>query len=82
MVRGIRVSNVSGTQGLPSYIWSRPGKPFEDVSLVNVDMDNGIEAVNVDGFRLEGGTLQELRLTPEEHARRSADIESFRKMLY
>lgn len=82
VVRGIRVSNVSGSQGLPSYIWSRRGKPFEDISLVNVDMDNGVEAVNVDGLRLDGGTLQELRLTPEEHERRSADIESFRKMLY
>ena len=82
VVRGIRVSNVSGTQGLPSYIWSRKGKPFEDISLVNVDMDNGIEAVNVNGFRLDGGTLEEIKLTSEEYEQRSADIETFRKMLY
>lgn len=81
-VRGLHFSNISGTQGEPSYIWSRPGKPFEDISLVNVAMDGGIEAVNVDGFRLEGGTLHEIRLTPEEYAARSADIDAFRKLLY
>ena len=73
---------VSGTQGAPSYVWSRPGKPFEDISLVDVDMDNGIEAVNVKGFRIEGGTLKRIVLSDEEQSRRSADIESFRKMLY
>ena len=81
-VRGLHFSNISGTQGEPSYIWSRPGKPFEDISLVNVAMDGGIEAVNVDGFRLEGGTLREIRLTPEEYAARSADIDAFRRLLY
>ena len=81
-VRGLHFSNVSGTQGEPSYIWSRPGKPFEGISLVNVDMDGGIEVVNVDGFRLEGGTLREIDLPPEERAQRSADIDAFRKLLY
>ena len=81
-VRGLHFSNISGTQGEPSYIWSRPGKPFEDISLVNVDMDNGIEAVNVEGFRIEGGTLREIVLSPDEYAQRSADIDAFRKLLY
>ena len=81
-VRGLHFSNISGTQGEPSYIWSRPGKPFEDISLVNVDMDGGIEAVNVEGFRIEGGTLREIVLPPDEYAQRSADIDAFRKLLY
>ena len=45
-------------------------------------MDNGIEAVNVKGFRIEGGTLKEIKLSDEEFARRSADIDSFKKLLY
>ena len=82
VVRGLHFANISGTQGQPSYIWSRKGKPFEDISLVNVDMDKGIEAVNVKNFRLEGGTLKEIKLSPAEYEQRSADIESFRKLLY
>ena len=81
-VRGLHFSDISGTQGEPSYIWSRPGKPFKDISLVNVDMDGGIEVVNVDGFRIEGGTLREIALSPDEYAQRSADIEAFKKLLY
>ena len=45
-------------------------------------MDNGIEAVNVEGFRIEGGTLREIVLSPDEYAQRSADIDAFRKLLY
>ena len=82
VIREIHLSNISGTQGEPSYIWSRKGKPFENISLVNVNMDKGVEAVNVKDFRLGGGTLEEIKLSPDEYEKRSADIESFRKMLY
>ena len=81
-IRSIHFANVSGAQGEPSYIWSRKGKPFKGISLVNVYMDKGIEVVNVDGFRLEGGTLEQIRLSPAEYEARCSDIESFRKMLY
>ena len=81
-VRGLHFSNISGSQGEPSYIWSRKGKPFEDITLTDVDMAGGIEVVNVNGFRLSGGTLREIELSPEERERRSADIESFKKLLY
>ena len=81
-IRELHFSNISGTQGEPSYIWSRKGKPFENISLVNVNMDKGIEALNVKNFRLEGGTLEEIKLSPEDYERRSQDIETFRKMLY
>ena len=81
-IRRIRFDRVRGKQGEPSYIWSRKGKPFADIVLRDVEMDNGIEAVNVDGFRIEGGTLKELVLSPEEREQRSADIESFRKLLW
>ena len=82
VIRELHFSNVCGTQGEPSYIWSRKGKPFENITLSNVNMNNGIEAVNVKGFRLEGGTLEEIKLSPEEYEQRSRDIESFKKMLY
>lgn len=81
-IRDLHFSNISGSQGEASYIWSRRGKPFENISLINVDMNNGIEAVNVNGFRLEGGTLKEIKLSPAEYEQRCADIESFKKMLY
>ena len=82
VVRELHFSNISGTQGDDSYIWSRRGKPFENITLTNVNMNRGIEAVNVNGFRLEGGTLKEIRLSPEEYERRSKDIETYRRMLY
>ena len=81
-IREIHVSNVSGTQGERSYIWSRKGKPFENISLQNVNLNNGIEVVNVDGFGLAGGTLERIELSPEEYEQRSRDIESYSKMLY
>ena len=81
-IRNLHFSNISGTQGQPSYIWSRKGKPFENITLANVDMDNGIEAVNVKGFNINGGSIKEIVLTPDEYEKRSADIESFRKMLW
>lgn len=81
-IRDILIENVRGTQGKPSYIWSRKGRPFENIVLRNVEMDRGIEAVNVNGFRIDGGTIEELKLPPAEYEQRSADIESFRKMLY
>lgn len=82
VIRGLYFSNISGTQGEQSYIWSRKGKPFENISLVNVDMNNGIEVVNVNGFRLEGGTLKENKLSPEEYEKRCDEIETFKRMLY
>lgn len=82
VVRGLHFSDISGTQGEDSYIWSRKGKPFEDITLSNVSMNRGIEVVNVNGFRLEGGTLKRIELSPEEYEQRSADIETYRKMLY
>ena len=81
-VREIHLANVTGTQGERSYVWSRKGKPFEHVSLSNVNMNNGIEVVNVNDFRLNGGTLEEIRLSPEEYEQRSKDIETYKKMLY
>lgn len=82
IVKGLHFSNISGTQGDSSYIWSRPGKPFEDISLVNIDIDGGVEVVNVEGFRLDGGVFRVIGLKPDEYAQRSADIDSFRKLLY
>jgi len=82
VIRELHFSNVCGMQGAPSYIWSRKGKPFENITLSNVDMNGGIEAVNVKGFRLEGGTLEEIKLSPGEYEQRSRDIETYKKMLY
>lgn len=82
VVRGLHFSNISGTQGEPSFIWSRRGKPFENITLVNVDMNNGIEVINVNDFKIVGGTIQEIKLPPEEYEERCRDIESFTKMLW
>lgn len=81
-VEGLHFSNISGTQGNQSFIWSRRGKPFKDISLSNVFMNNGIEVVNVDGFRIDGGTIKENRLDPAEYEVRCEEIETFRKMLW
>ena len=81
-VEGLHFSNISGTQGEPSYIWSRKGKPFRNISLVNVSMDKGVEVVNVEGFRLEGGTLRRIELSAQEDERRSGEIERFERLLY
>lgn len=81
-VENLHFANISGMQGEPSYIWSRRGKPFKDISLRDVFLNNGIEVVNVDGFRLEGGTLEQLRLSEEEYAKRSEEIETFSRLLY
>ena len=66
----------------PSYIWSRKGKPFRNISLVNVSMDKGVEVVNVEGFRLEGGTLRRIELSAQDDERRSGEIERFERLLY
>lgn len=81
-VRDIHFSNVTGTQGEQSYVWSRRGKPFRNVSFTNVTMDKGIEIVNVEGLRIEGGTLKENRLSPAEYEKRCDEIETFKRMLY
>ena len=81
-VENLHFANVSGTQGEPSYIWSRRGKPFRNISLRDVFMDGGIEVVNADGFRLEGGTLREIKLSKDEYEKRCEEIELFKRMLY
>ena len=81
-VRNIHFSNISGTQREPSYVWSRKGKPFENITFTNVDMDRGVECVNVDGLRFSGGTFEEIRLSPDELKARNEDIETFRRLLY
>ena len=56
--------------------------PFENITFTNVDMDKGVECVNVDGLRFTGGTFEEIRLSPDELKARNEDIETFRRLLY
>ena len=81
-VEGLHFSNISGTQGNQSFIWSRRGKPFRNISLSNVFMNNGVEVVNVDGFRIDGGTITENKLSQDEYETRCEEIETFKKMLW
>ena len=81
-VEGLHFSNISGTQGNKSFIWSRRGKPFRNISLSNVFMNNGVEVVNVEGFRIDGGTITENKLSQDEYETRCEEIETFKKMLW
>lgn len=81
-IEGLHFSNISGSQGEQSYIWARKQKPFRDISLVNVCLNKGIEVVNVDAYRQEGGTLRRNELSPEEYDRRCGEIERFERLLY
>lgn len=81
-VENLHFSNISGTQGESSYIWARRGKPFKDISLRDVFLNNGIEVVNVDDFKLEGGTLKEIKISKEKYETRCYEIETFKRLLY
>ena len=81
-VESLHFRNIRGTQGRPSYIWSRKGKPFRDITLENVDVNGTVEVMNVEGFRLERSTLRRMDLTPREIAERDEEIERFDTLLY
>lgn len=72
---------VSGKVADRSVVWARPTKPFEKIVLRNVDLPCGFEALNAD-VRIEGGTLKRIALTEDEVARRTADMEAGRNLLY
>ena len=57
VVRDISFSNIDARVERPMRIWARPGtEPFRNISFVNVNLRQGVEAFNVEGLRFEGGT--------------------------
>ena len=80
--RNISFSNCGGTVDRKSRIWSNARIPFENITFRNVNYDHGVEAVNVKGLSLTGGTLAELPMDPEARKRLSDDITNYRKMTW
>ena len=82
-VREIHFTGVHGTQGERSYIRSHKGKPFENITLDGVDVvgGEGVEVLNVNGFRL-GGAMRQIELSPADVERLNADVDAFRNLLY
>jgi hypothetical protein len=45
--KGIKFANVTGTTLLPAWVTGRRGDPIAEVTFENVDVPNGITALNV-----------------------------------
>ena len=43
---------------------------------------SNVEVVNVEGFRLEDGTLRRIELSAQDDERRTGEIERFERLLY
>jgi len=78
----IAFSNVGCTAKRASKVWGNAKFPFKNISFRNVDCNEGVEAVNVEGLRIDGGTLRETEMTPEARQTRSDDISNFRNMIW
>ena len=55
---GIRIRNVKGTTTLPGWIWGYSENPISDITFENVDIPNGINALNIKNLNITGGTLK------------------------
>ena len=78
----VYISDVSGYVRQRARIWGTKGHPFRNIVLRNVDLNQGIEAVNVEGFRLIDCGLRRIDLTPEEIDSRNAELAAGRDILY
>ena len=73
---GIRFMNVKGTTTLPGWVWGYAENPVSDVTFENVDLPNGISAVNVKNLDILGGTLKRNPMTEAETAKYVREIEN------
>ncbi|MBO5940001.1 MAG: hypothetical protein J6R18_02250, partial [Kiritimatiellae bacterium] len=73
---GIKFKNVSGTTRLPAWIWGRKSNPVGDVTFENVDLPNGINAINVKELVIVGGTIKRNEISRQEIARYNHEIEA------
>ena len=80
--KNIAFSDIGGTTDRKSRLWGNARFPFEDISFRNVNLPNGVEAVNVTNLTFAGGTLSEIELSPEARAKLSDDITNYRRMTW
>lgn len=71
----IHYSDVSGTVTGPSFVFGKKSAPFRNVTFSNVNLEHGVESLNVEGFRVEGGSLKQIERTHEETEIRNRDAE-------
>ena len=64
--RGIMFANVTGTALNPGWVTGRRDDPISDVTFENVNLPNGIIAINVDRLNIIGGTLKRNDVPPEK----------------
>ena len=65
---GIKFANVKGTTLLPAWVTGRSSDPIADVSFENVDIPNGVTALNVAKLNITGGTLTRNEVSAEKLA--------------
>ena len=73
---GIRFANVVGTTTLPAWIWGYQQNPIGDVTFEDVNLANGIMAVNVSNLTIVGGTIKRNSLTKDEVGKYAHEIEN------
>ena len=78
----LHFANIDAVTDRESRIRGNAAFPFKDITFVNVRDANGVEAVNVEGFAIEGGAFREKSLTPEERAKLSDDISNYRNIIW
>ena len=63
--KGLKFANVTGTTLLPAWVTGRRGDPIEEVTFENVNLPNGVSALNVTRLNIIGGTLTRNEIPPE-----------------
>ena len=81
-VHGITFTDIRARQGDSSYIWAWKGKPFKDIVLRNVDLNGGLEVINVNGFRIEGGTAKVTALSEKTLGERNRMLETCTEFIW
>lgn len=75
-------SNVRATVDQASRIRGNAAFPFSNITFRDVFEPKGVEAVNVNGLSIDGGTFRSLPLTDEERQRISDDVTNYRNIIW
>ena len=78
----IHFDGVSGYVRMRSRIWPKKGHPFRNVTFRDVDLPFGLEAIHVEGLRVESGRFELLKLDPEYIDYVDAELAAGRDCLY
>lgn len=78
----VAFSDIGGTADRKSRLWGNAKFPFRNITFRNVDFDHGVEAVNVSGLSVSGGSLKELDMDPDARRKLSDDITNYRNMTW